>query len=108
MKALFPLMIKSEKFLPLYKLILMDSEGNFLVIKYTECQKDCPLIFQVYSPSGRFVCETLLDTGKYDIEIERWMRKLCFTKDGIFALVMEKGDEDEVLRLIKSNYSPVP
>jgi len=94
--------------LPLYKEIMVDAEGNFLVFKYNECQKDCTPVFQVYSNEGKFICETQLDGGIYDLEIDRNFNKLCFTKDGIYALVMEKGDEDEVLRLIKSNYPPTP
>ena len=83
---------------------MVDSEGNFLIFKFTECQTDCAPIFQVYSKEGKFICETTLDTGIYDVKIDRRFRKLRFTKDGIFGLVMEKGDEDEILKLIKSNY----
>ncbi|MCP5053351.1 MAG: hypothetical protein GY940_39670, partial [bacterium] len=85
-----------------------DSEGNFLVFKYTRCQKNCTPVFQVYSKEGKFICETQLDSGKYDLEIDGRFRKLRFTGDGIFGLLMEKGDEDEIYRLIKSNYPPAP
>jgi len=95
-----------DQYLPLYKEILVDSDGNFLVFKYTECQRDCTPVMEVYSPNGEFICETLLDTGIYELVISRKFKRICFTKDGIFALVMEKGDEDEVIKLIKSNYIP--
>jgi len=97
-----------DKFLPLYNELIIDSEGNFLVFKFTECQKDCNPIFQVYSKEGKFICETQLDLGKYELEIDRRFRKIRFTSQGIFALLTEKGDEDETLRLVKSNYSPAP
>ena len=92
------------KNLPLYKEIIIDSEGNFLVFKFTECQKNCNPIFQVYSKEGKYVCETQLDLGKYELEIDRRFRKIRFTSQGIFALLTEKGDEDEILKLVKSNY----
>jgi hypothetical protein len=95
-------------YLPLYKEIMVDSEGNFLVFKFTECQGDCNPVFQVYSQEGKFICETQLDRGKYELEIDRRFKKICFTSDGIFALLMERGDEDEILRLVKSTYFPAP
>jgi hypothetical protein len=65
-------------------------------------------VFQVYSKEGKFICETQLDRGKYELEIDRRFKKICFTSDGIFALLMERGDEDEILRLVKSTYFPAP
>jgi len=94
--------------LPLYRDILVDSEGNFLVFKFTPCQKDCHPSFQVYSKEGAFICETVLDRGTYGLEIDRRFRQLCFTADGIFGLFMERGDEDEILKLCKSDYLPAP
>lgn len=96
------------KNLPLYKEILVDSEGNFLVFKFTPCQKNCNPIFQVYSREGKFICETKLNRGKYELEIDPRFKKICFTSEGIFGLFMNQGDEDEIFRLIKSNYPPAP
>ncbi len=97
-----------DQYLPLYKEILEDSEGNFLVFKFTECQQNCNPLFQVYSKEGKFICETRLDRGKYELEIDPRFRTIRFTSQGIFALLMERWDEDEILRLVKSNYLPVP
>jgi hypothetical protein len=97
-----------DKYLPLYNEILVDSEGNFLVFKFTECQRNCIPLFQVYSKEGKFICECQLDRGKYELEIDRRFKKIFFTSEGIFALLMERGDEDEILRLVKSYYLPVP
>jgi hypothetical protein len=96
------------KYLPLYKEILVDSEGNFLVFTFTPCQENCNPIFQVYSKEGKFICETKLNRGKYELEIDRRFKKICFTSEGIFGLFMNRGDEDEIFRLIKSNYPPAP
>lgn len=97
-----------DKYLPLYNDILVDSEGNFLVFKFSECQKNCNPVFQVYSRDGKYICETVLDKGPYDLEIDQRFRKLCFTSEGIFAIVMNQGDEEEIFRLIKSTYPPAP
>ena len=93
-----------DKHLPLYYEILVDGDGNFLVFKYSDCLKNCKTYFQVYSPKGEFICETELDKGIFDFEIDRRFKNICFTTEGIFGLFMNKGDEEEVLRLIKSNY----
>jgi hypothetical protein len=93
-----------EKHLPLYKEILVDSEGNFLVFIYNDCVENCKTFFQVYSPKGEFICETELDGGKYDLKIDRRWKRLCFTQDGIIGYFMKKGDEDEIYRLVKSRY----
>ena len=93
-----------DKHLPLYKEILVDSDGNFLVFLYTDCLENCNPFFQVYSPKGEFICQTELDCGEYDVEIDRRWKRLCFTKDGIIGYFMKKGDEDEIYRLVKSEY----
>jgi hypothetical protein len=93
-----------DKQLPLYYEILIDSDGNFLVFKYTDCLKDCKTFFQVYSPKGDFICETELDKGIFDFEIDRRFKNIYFTNEGILGLFMNKGDEEEVLRLIKSKF----
>jgi hypothetical protein len=93
-----------DKHLPLYKEILVDSEGNFLVFLYSDCVKNCKTYFQVYSKQGEFICETELDKGDYDVEIDRRFKNICFTEEGIIGLFMEHGDEDEIIKLVKSKF----
>jgi hypothetical protein len=100
----FDFSIIFDKYLPLYYEIMVDSEGNFLVFKFNDCLQDCPIIFQVYSKDGTYLCETRLDPGQYQVGVDRRFRRLCFTSDGIYAYIMDRGDEDEIYRLIKSNY----
>ncbi len=90
--------------LPLYDEILVDDEGNFLVFKFSECITECKPKFQVYSKTGEFVCETELDTGIYDVFIDTRFKTLRFTTDGIIGYAMEKGDQEEIYKLFKSNY----
>lgn len=93
-----------DKQLPLYYEILVDSDGNFLVFKYSDCLENCKTFFQVYSSKGEFICETELDKGIYDFEIDRRFKNICFTTEGILGLFINKGDDEDVLRLIKSKY----
>lgn len=96
-----------DKYLPLYNELTVDSEGNILVFKFTECLENCNPIFRVYSEEGEFICETVLDKGQYKFEINRKFRVIRFTSGGIFVLAMKKDDENEVIRLIKSSYLAV-
>jgi hypothetical protein len=106
-KKFFPTFDFSQIFtknLPLYKEILVDGEGNFLFFTYNDCVENCKTFFQVYSLKGEFICETELDCGEYDLKIDRRWKRLCFTEDGIIGYFMNKGDEDEIYRLVKSEY----
>lgn len=87
--------------LPLYRDIKVDSEGNILVFKRDACVENCPKIFHVYSPSGDFICETLLKEGIYDFEISPLNCNLFFTSEGIYGLFSLKDSEDISLRIIK-------
>lgn len=92
-----------EEHLPYYRKIMVDSEGNILVFKWTDCIGDCTKIFQVYSPDGTFVCETKIDPGVFDFEISSNWNRIAFTDKGIFGLFWLKDDEEKTLRLVKVN-----
>ena len=89
------------EYLPLYKEILVDAEGNILVFKKSECLENCRHIFQVYSPDGKFVCETELASEDFDLSIDYRFKRICFTGGGIFCLFPLRGDELQTPRLIK-------
>ncbi|MDH4271833.1 MAG: 6-bladed beta-propeller [Candidatus Aminicenantes bacterium] len=89
------------EYLPLYKEMLVDAEGNILVFKTSECLDNCPHVFQVYSPEGKFVCKTELASEDFDISIDYRFKRICFTNDGIFCLFPLRGDELRTPRLIK-------
>ncbi len=90
-----------SKHLPYYRNILVDPSGNILVFKWLDCLDGCPKVFQVYSPEGRFICETVLDEGAYDFEILSNWQNLAFTDKGIFGLFQLKNSEDISLRLVR-------
>ncbi|UCE39100.1 MAG: hypothetical protein JSW00_07745, partial [Thermoplasmata archaeon] len=89
-------------YLPLYQQILTDEEGNFLVFRSEDCFVDCPILIEVYSPEGEFVCETEIKTGNYHLIVDRRQKNMCFTKNGLVALVQpEKNVYDFYLKMIK-------
>jgi hypothetical protein len=91
-----------DEHFPLYKEILVDSEGNLLVFKNTDCVGECPIIVQAYAPTGKFIAEFELDLGPYRVEIDYRFRNLCFTDRGIFGMLSRRDDPDEVIMLMKS------
>ena len=89
-------------YLPLYHEILTDEEGNFLVFRKGDCFVDCPILLEVYTPNGEFVCETEIKTGEYHLIIDKRRKHMCFTKNGLIALVQPKIDVDDFhLMMIK-------
>ena len=92
-------------YLPLYHEILTDEEGNFLVFHTDDCFIDCPILIEVYTPKGEFVCETEIKTGDYNLIIDRRRKHMCFTKSGLIALVQPKVDIDDFhLKMIKVGF----
>jgi hypothetical protein len=87
--------------LPYYYEIMVDTEGNILIFKKTDCLGNCPIVFQVYSPQGKFICETELKKGPFEFDINLRFNNICFTNQGIFGLFRLKGDEDMNLQLVK-------
>ncbi len=90
------------EYLPLYQEILVDEEGNFLVFRSDDCFVDCPILIEVYSPEGDFVCETEIKTGNYQLIVDRRQKNMFFNKSGLVALVQpEKDGPDFQLKMIK-------
>ena len=87
--------------LPYYREVLVDSEGNILVFKWNDCIGGCDEIFQVYSPDGKYICETKIDKGAFDFKIDSKIKNIVFTSKGIFGLFQLKNSEDVSLRLVK-------
>jgi hypothetical protein len=92
-------------FLPYYCDFMVDAAGNILVFKMSEDPKRGPIVFQVYSPDGAFLCETELDRGPFDLPMNRFMcPRLAFTERGIFGVLPLSGDELETPRLFRVRY----
>jgi len=85
-----------REYLPYYLNILIDTEGNFLVFKWPGLdEKVNEINFQVYSPDGQFICETVLNTGNFNIEVQRNFQAMQFTSNAFYGLVSKKNEEDE-------------
>ncbi|MCJ7579284.1 MAG: 6-bladed beta-propeller [Candidatus Aminicenantes bacterium] len=92
-------------FLPLYNEILVDEEGHFLVFRKDDCFADCPILLEVYTPQGEFVSVTEIKTGEYNLIVDRRRKHMCFTKNGLVALVQPKNNiPDFQLMLIKVEF----
>ena len=89
------------KYLPYFKEILVDSEGNILICKKTDCIGDCNEVFQVYSPEGKYICEMTIDSGIYDLTIDRRFKNIFFANDAVYGLFPLKEDEESALQLIR-------
>jgi hypothetical protein len=51
---------------PYYRDLAIDPEGYILVFKFFLFEKNNKYLFQVYSPAGRFICETRIDAEDYE------------------------------------------
>ena len=89
--------------LPYYRDMIVDSQGNLLIFLMTESPKEGPVIFQVYDPTGEFLCETEIAPGDFDLSFERrnHENRLDFTKQGIFGILPLTGDDLETPQLFK-------
>ena len=89
------------KYLPYFKEILVDSEGNILICKKTDCIRDCDEVFQVYSSEGKHICEMTIDSGIYDVTIDRRFKNIIFADDAVYGLFPLKDNEEAALQLIR-------
>jgi hypothetical protein len=90
-----------DDYLPRYREILTDAEGHFLVFRSGDCFTNCPILIEVYSTQGEFICETEIKSGNYHLIVDRRQKHMCFTKSGLIALVQPKDTNDFLLKLIK-------
>jgi hypothetical protein len=93
-----------EENLPLYRELLVDSKGNLIVFKKTDCLDECPISIRVYSPSGQFICETELVEGSFGLSIDPRIKNMSFTDRGLIAMVEVKDAPEFTLRLIRVLY----
>lgn len=89
------------KYLPYFKEILVDSEGNILICKKTDCIGDCNEIFQVYLPEGQYVCDVTIDSGIYELTIDRRFKNIIFADEAVYGLFPHKESEESPLQLIR-------
>ncbi len=90
------------EYLPYYKSMTVDEEGNILLLKWTDCVDDqCPLIFSVYTSIGAYVCDFKIEKGIYDFSFDTNNKNILFTEKGIFGLFRIRDSEDITLKITK-------
>lgn len=95
------------EFLPYFFDLTVDSSGNILVFKMSEDPKTGPIVIQVYRKDGKFLCETELDRGGFDLRAYGRVHTLLdFTERGIFGILPLKGDELETPHLFRVGFRP--
>jgi len=93
-----------DEHLPLYRELLADEAGHILVFRKDGCFFDCPNTFEVYTSEGDFICETEIKTGDYKLSINSRQKHMCFTEEGLIALVEPKDSPKYRLEIIKAAY----
>jgi hypothetical protein len=88
------------EYLPYYRQIFVDSEGNILVFLWPDDINSSEK-FQVYSPEGKLICESTIDDSIYRFNSARTWKNLQFTAQGIFGVLPLDKDDDIHMRLIK-------
>lgn len=93
--------------LPMYRQLFIDADGNILVFKWPAAPDKSHLSFQVYSPAGVFLCETSVDEGIFDFQLDTVYRNIQFTGKGIFAFLKLKdsGEGETQHQLIRVSAS---
>jgi hypothetical protein len=89
------------KHLPYYQQILVDSEGNILVFRWPDTLGKVMEVFQVYTPDGKYICDTTIDDGTFDFQVVSQSNNIQFTEKGIFGVFKLKKSDDEDVRLVK-------
>ena len=86
--------------MPYFYDIKVDSDNNVLIFTYSKEEDHLFRVYQVYSNEGKFICETRLDPGNFEVPN---LRLLNFSKGKLYALLQLKDEDKNGIRLIKMN-----
>jgi len=88
------------EYAPYYERLIIDSYGNILVF-YNNCySKPESRRFQVYSPDGKYFCESKISFGQYKSTSRI---PLIFHNENLYCLAELKNSDDNLLQIIKVN-----
>lgn len=86
--------------MPYFYDIKVDSDNNVLIFINTKEKNHLFRVYQVYSKDGKFICETTLEPGNFEVPN---LRLLNFSKGKLYALLQLKDEDKNGIRLIKMN-----
>ena len=86
------------KTMPYYYDLMVDTDGNILVFRYTQKKDHVFRVYQVYSSGGEFVCECKLDSGTFEVPN---LRLVAFHDKYLYGLFDLKRDGDDGMRLVR-------
>ncbi len=85
------------KYVPYYKSLIVDCDGNFIVFYNKGYFKAGSWRFQVYSPNGKYICDSKISSEKSEFKITT---PLVFHNDSLYFTKL-KDIKDDLLRIIK-------
>lgn len=87
------------KYAPYYRSLIVDCDGNFIVFYNKGYFKAGNWWrFQVYSPNGKYICDSKISSEKSKFEIRT---PLVFHNDSLYCFTKLRDREDDLLRIIK-------
>ncbi len=84
---------------PVFYDIKSDPDGNTLIFKYSENNGNS---FLVYNKNGEFICETLIKSDKYKLDINSRFVTFQIHPNGLYAFVSVMDSETSELKIIRT------
>jgi hypothetical protein len=86
------------EYVPYYRNITLDPDGNVLVTKHNGFSNIEKLGFQVYSKEGRYICDSKINFGSF---FPTAFPTMVFHGGNIFCLLKKQCDDDICIQLVK-------
>jgi hypothetical protein len=87
-------------YVPYYRNIMVDPDGNILIFKHTGFTHIKDLGFQVYSSGGKYICDSRIDFGCFTPSLRTQME---FFNEYLYCLLSGDGPGGAVIRLRRSS-----
>lgn len=86
---------------PFYYNILVDSDENILVFRFTEEDVDHKFMVYTYDSKGQHIAESTLNIEGYNLSLSPRFNEVAFYKGGIIGLLTKKDDSKQAASLIR-------
>lgn len=84
---------------PIFYAIKTDPEGNILVFSFSEEEGNT---FQVYDTTGKYVCETNINSNKFRLDINPRFNTFEIQSNGLYAFVSVIDSSTNELKIIRT------